>query len=96
MCVLLKLLYLNMIIILLTDPCGISNPCQNEGTCTFNMAGEVFCRCPSGYTGDRCDQKASKWMDHSMILISLCHLKYRTRWLLHERNDMVVKPHLIR
>ena len=31
------------------------NPCHNSGTCTVVAYGYV-CKCPAGYTGDRCQK----------------------------------------
>ena len=35
------------------DECS-PNPCQNEGTCTYE-SNTFTCRCPPGYTGMSCE-----------------------------------------
>ena len=35
-------------------PCNqtTGNPCSNNGLCSFNVAGEVTCFCPTGFSGN--------------------------------------------
>ena len=34
------------------------NPCYNGGTCREYSCGGFYCSCPTGYTGNRCEQKS--------------------------------------
>ncbi|CAF1979453.1 unnamed protein product [Rotaria magnacalcarata] len=39
------------------DPCEISQPCENQGTCYLNKTHKLryMCRCRIGYSGDHCE-----------------------------------------
>ena len=38
------------------DPCS-SAPCRNGGTCAVIGGGQVLCLCPTGFTGDNCQNE---------------------------------------
>ena len=40
----------------LGDPCA-DNPCLNGATCMSNSFGGFTCRCPQGYSGQRCEDR---------------------------------------
>ena len=37
-----------------TDPCDLSNPCLNGGSCYPGTGGQKFCQCPDGFFGPTC------------------------------------------
>ncbi len=49
----------------LGDPCA-QIPCLNGGQCSPNGFGGFTCRCPPGYSGQRCEDRKN------VILTSYC------------------------
>ena len=62
-----------MILFLYTDvdECSFSNPCLNGGTC-INNAGSYTCRCPQGWTGEKCQIDINECLNNPCLFGGTC------------------------
>ena len=66
----IKFYFLLFTFILLVDgPCN-PDPCKNFGTCQVLSLNSYYCACPTGWTGDNCDE--GKDLMHFFFFIVEC------------------------